>query len=251
MDIPAVFARFADDKVTLSEGHFRRTVPVLDGGLLPLSSISGVVDKESRNPFLVADVNSLAGRFFCEKIMKHVRVRGASMWLMTYIEDADDLFDAFNYNADMVVSPYHASESDAAMADIYDVSDSFVPAVYVHKEKAVLRKGRPGDLRGTLDRLCDIGFEKICILDTDMSMTAEEWEAVADRYPSAIPFPGWAGGSAPESGFESRVVPVRFRKLFPRTLPQPRGTLSSLSRPCQGIPDARAISSRRLSTEPS
>ena len=151
MDIPAVFARFADDGVTLSEGHFKRTVPVLDGPPLPVSAVSEKINKENRNPVLIADYNSLYGRYFCEKIMKHVRVRGASMWLMTYIETTEDLFDAFNYNADVVVSPYHASESDAVLRDVYDVSDSFIPAVYVYRGKGVSRKGKPEDLRRMLD----------------------------------------------------------------------------------------------------
>ena len=249
MDIPAVFARFADGGVALHEGHFRRTVPVVDGAPHPLSSISGMVDRESRSPFLVVDVNSLAGRFFCEKIMKNVKVRGASMWLMTFIEDADDLFDAFNYTADMVVSPYHVSESDAALADIYDVSDSFVPAVYVNRGKAVLRKGRPGDLRRTLDRLNDIGFGRICILDSDMSVPEDEWVAIADRYPSAIPFPGWAGGTCPE-GFETRVAPVRFRRPSAGILRRLRARLRPLFCRFPGTPDARATSSRPLWTAP-
>ena len=250
MDIPAVFARFADDGVTLSEGHFKRTVPVLDGPPLPVSAVSEKIDKENRNPVLIADYNSLYGRYFCEKIMKHVRVRGASMWLMTYIETTEDLFDAFNYNADVVVSPYHASESDAVLRDVYDVSDSFIPAVYVYRGKGVSRKGKLEDLRRMLDRLYDIGFHRISVLDADISLSEEEWAAIADRYPSAIPFPGWVGGIIPETGFEARVVPVRFRRSSPGTPRRPPRTPPPPFYRFRETPDVRAISCRRLSRRP-
>ena len=73
---------------------------------------------------VVVDSDSLSARRFTEGVVKRMKVRGCDIWLMTWIEDADDLFDAFNTNADMVLGPYHATGSDEDLSDILSVSDS-------------------------------------------------------------------------------------------------------------------------------
>ena len=207
MDIPAVFARHRDSQITLSEVRFRRTVPVPDGVTHPLSDIAGRLSHEDRMPLVVVDMNSLCQRYFCEKIMKHLRVRGAYLWMMTYIETADDLFDAFNGNAERIISPYHASLSDDDLADILDVSDSFVPAVYAVSGEGIRRKGRRAPVESILGDLRDMGFYKVCVVDTDSSLSDETWGYIASEHPSAMPFR--AVGEAP-AGFEDRIVPFRF-----------------------------------------
>ena len=104
------------------------------------------------------------------------------------IETVDDLFDAFNTSADIVMGAYHSSVSDAELEDIHSVSDSFVPVVYAVGGRAVLRQGKPGDLLVTLSALADIGFYRTCVLDTDGSVTEATWEEIFDGFPSAVPF---------------------------------------------------------------
>ncbi len=210
MYIPAVFARHRDSAITLSEVHFRRTIPIADGPTHPLSDIAGKLDHEARMPLVVVDLNSLAQRYFCEKIMKHLRVRGAYLWMMTYIETADDLFDAFNGNAERMISPYHASLSDADLMDILDVSDSFIPAVYAVSGMGVRRKGRRAEIEDILGDLRDMGFYKTCVVDTDMSVSEEKWRYIADEYPSAMPFPVRGSIEIPGVEFEDIIVPVSF-----------------------------------------
>ena len=142
--------------------------------------------------------------------MKHLRIRGADLWLMTCVRNEDDLFDAFNSGPDAVISPFHFSDSDKALAEILELSDSFIPAVYVNKGAGVARR-RKQDVHEILNKLYDLGFYRMCVLDTDMSLAAGSWERIADRFPSCIPFPGCPGGDIDGYGFESRVVPVRFR----------------------------------------
>lgn len=116
-----------------------------------------------------------------------MKVRGCDIWLMTWIEDADDLFDAFNTNADMVLGPYHATGSDEDLSDILSVSDSFVPAVFVAGGRAVMRRAGRDSVPGALSRLADLGFYRTCVVDTDDSLSGS-WETLRDDFPSAIPF---------------------------------------------------------------
>ena len=101
---------------------------------------------------VVVDSDSLSARRFTEGVVKRMKVRGCDIWLMTWIEDADDLFDAFNTNADMVLGPYHATGSDEDLSD-----------------------------------LADLGFYRTCVVDTDDSLSGS-WETLRDDFPSAIPF---------------------------------------------------------------
>jgi len=210
MDIPAVFARHRDSAITLSEVRFRRTIPMVDGPTHPLSDIAGKLDHEKRMPLVVVDMNSLTQRFFCEKIMKHLRVRGAYLWMMTYIETADDLFDAFNGNAEAMISPYHASLSDADLMDILDVSDSFIPAVYAVSGMGIRRKGRKTEIENILGDLRDMGFYRTCVIDTDMSVSEEKWRYIADEYPSAMPFPVKGRIEVPGVEFNDSIVPISY-----------------------------------------
>ncbi len=210
MEIPAVFARHRDSAITLSEVRFKRTIPMADGPAHPLSDIAGKLDHEKRMPLVVVDMNSLDQRYFCEKIMKHLRVRGAYLWMMTYIENADDLFDAFNGNAENIISPYHASLSDSDLQDILDVSDSFIPAVYAVSGMGIRRKGRKAELEDILGDLFDMGFYKTCVVDTDMSVSEDKWRYIAEEYPSAMPFPVRGRIEIPGAEFEDSIVPVSF-----------------------------------------
>ena len=175
--------------------------------------------------------------------MKRVRVRGAYLWLMTAIETTDDLMDAFNSAADTVISPYHISRSDAVLKDIIDVSDSFIPAVYVSRGRGIRRDGRKTEVSVILDGLLDMNYYRICIVDTDMSMTQEQWDGIAYSCPSAVPFPGVRYAPAP-AGFGDRVYHVTFRRFCGRIFPRPRAGRHPRRRLCPGIPCARPIPCR-------
>lgn len=137
---------------------------------------------------VVIDCNSFAQRGFSEKVMKHLRVPGADLWFMTCINTVDDVFDAFNRDADFVFAPYHMILNEAELKDIIDVSDSVVPVVFVSKGRAVLRGRRRSDVVDVLDKLIDLGFYRNCLLDTDGSLDGYTWSIVSSDYPSTIPF---------------------------------------------------------------
>lgn len=188
MDIPALFASFSDDALHSHEAWFRGTRPVVRGTSVPFGeAVAGLPRDEDRGTVAVIDLDSLSLCRFTEGVVKNMRVRGHDIWLMTWIEDADDLFDAFNTNADMVLGPLHAVSSDSDLRDILSVSDSFIPTVFVEGGR-ILGTSRREDVVDAVRRLHDIGFSRACVLDTDGSVTDGEWDDVFDDMPSAVAF---------------------------------------------------------------
>ena len=189
MDIPAIFASHRADGLVAVPAWFDGVRPVAVGAPVPFDEATASIPRsEERSPAVVVDLDSLSERTFSERVMKTMRVRGSDIWFMTHIETVDDLFDAFNTSADIVMGAYHSSASDAELEDIHSVSDSFMPVVYAIGGRAVLRQGKPGDLLETLSALADIGFYRTCVLDTDGSVTEATWEVIFDGFPSAVPF---------------------------------------------------------------
>ena len=188
MDIPALFASFSDGALHSHEAWFRGTRPVVRGTSVPFGeAVAGLPGGEDRGTVAVIDLDSLSLCRFTEGVVKNMRVRGHDIWLMTWIEDADDLFDAFNTNADMVLGPLHAVSSDSDLRDILSVSDSFIPTAFVEGGR-VLGTGRREDVVDAVRSLHDIGFSRACVLDTDGSVTDGEWDDVFDDMPSAVAF---------------------------------------------------------------
>ena len=190
MDIPALFASFSNGALHSHEAWFRGTRPVVRGTSVPFGeAVAGLPRGEDRGTVAMIDLDSLSLCRFTEGVVKNMRVRGHDIWLMTWIEDADDLFDAFNTNADMVLGPLHAVSSDSDLRDILSVSDSFIPTAFVEGGR-VLGTGRREDVVDAVRRLHDIGFSRACVLDTDESVTDGEWDDVFDDMPSAVAFTG-------------------------------------------------------------
>ena len=188
MDIPALFASFSDGALHSHEAWFRGTRPVVRGTSVPFGeAVAGLPRGEDRGTVAVIDLDSLSLCRFTEGVVKNMRVRGHDIWLMTWIEDADDLFDAFNTNADMVLGPLHAVSSDSDLRDILSVSDSFIPTVFVEGGR-ILGTSRREDVVDAVRRLHDFGFSRACVLDTDGSVTDREWDDVFDDMPSAVAF---------------------------------------------------------------
>jgi hypothetical protein len=205
MEIPAFFATYKEDGMYVSDGHFTSTNLKADSRSHPFSDVvPGVINREVRQPVVVIDCNSFAQRAFSEKVMKHLRVPGADLWFMTCINTVDDVFDAFNRDADFVFAPYHMIYNEEELKDIIDVSDSVVPVVFVSKGRAVLRGRRRSDVVDVLDKLIDLGFYRNCVLDTDGSLDAYTWSVISSDYPSTMPF---VDSPSRLEGFKHAITP--------------------------------------------
>lgn len=210
MRIPAFMTTWQDGGLRCTDGWFHGTVPGKGSRTVPFhEAVSEGTVKEVRSPAVVVDLDSLGRRYFDEKVMKNMKVRGADIWFMTYIQDADDVFDAFNTDADMLLAPYHTIRSREDLEDIHSVSDCVIPVVYCVGGRAVIGRGRTDDVPSVLDSLADIGFYRTCVLDTDGSVTGREWLDVHENYPSAIPFSN--SELPPSHGFQTVIAPFHPR----------------------------------------
>ena len=189
MRIPAFMTVWQDGRLWCTDGWFNGAAVGKGVRKVPLDEATpmGIV-REARAPAVIVDAESIGTGRFGERVVKNMRVRGADIWFMTHIEDADDVFDAFNTNADMVLAPYHTIRSDADLEDIHSVSDSVIPVVFVKNSKGLVSRRKTGDVRDILDRLTDAGFYRTCVLDTDGSVTETMWTDLHDDNPSAMPF---------------------------------------------------------------
>ncbi len=205
MDVPAFFVSYSGNEVKLSDGKFSVLSPKAGTRFLPFKdTVSGALSGKDRSPAVFIDCESFKQREFSEKVMKHMRVQNTDIWFMTYIETVDDVFDAFNKDAELVLAPYHFIASDAELKDINDVSDSVVPVVFVHNGRAVLRGRRSGDVLEVMEKLVKIGYYKIFVLDMERSLDEFTWSVISSDYPSTIPF---VGNASDVKGFEHVITP--------------------------------------------
>lgn len=202
--IPAFFVTTDDGTLLTAEGRFEGRTPVMTGDLVPLSEAVGSLPRgERRRKIIVCDVSSLRRRELVPDVLKRMRARGFDIWFLTWIEDADDLFDAFNTTAETVIGPYHASASDADLKDMLSVSDSYMPAIFVEKGDAISRSGSRERLDRVADGLFRIGFPDIVVVDTDDSLSDDDWERMSDR---VIPF---VRGISADIRSERMIAPFR------------------------------------------
>lgn len=184
MEAPAFFIRRRNEAMEAARPVFNGTTLLKPPSWSPLADALKHVDRDVRKPFLAVDGDSLASGRLGTEVMKNLRVRGADVWLLSYVEIAEDVFDAFNMGADMLLAPLHTIRSVTALRDIHGVSDSVIPTLFCSGGEAAGIKGRVG-ICDALSMLADEGFPRCCVLDTDGSV---DWNGVMEDFPSAIPF---------------------------------------------------------------
>jgi len=204
MEIPAFFASYIDQKMMVSDGRFSAVTPKAGERFLPLNETIRKNLGEERTPVVIVDCDSFELGEFSEKVMKHLRVPGKNVWLMTYIRTVEDVFDAFNKDAEFVLAPYHFITSDAELRDICNVSDSVVPVISIHKGKAIIGRRRSADAVTVLEKLVSIGYYRNFILDSENSLDGYTWSVISEDYPSTIPI---VDRSQEMEGFHHTIMP--------------------------------------------
>lgn len=181
MFIPIIPAA-SDENGDLYASHvtFSGVVPESSGEHVGYKKlISGMIsDAESKMPIAVMDVDGLREKTINNILLKKMRARGAQIWFMTCVETVDDIFDAFNTDADMVLMPYHCILSEHELRDILSVSDSAVPTLFVRHGKAQCfgKTASPVDL---VEKLSDMGFGTVAVFDLTGDMTDDDWRMIS------------------------------------------------------------------------
>lgn len=188
MDVPALFTYPSGKSLEVRDSFFTSD-GIADGDNTGVfADVANGLRGDSRRPMVVVDAYSIGTRRFDEDVLKGMRVRGTEIWFMTHIEYTEDVFDAFNTVAEMVFAPLHNIHDRDELEDIMSVSDSFVPSVFVKDGKAITIDGGKDGLNDTLDWISSIGCCRMCVVDTDSSVSIETWEDLSDEHPALMPF---------------------------------------------------------------
>ena len=207
MDIPFVPVTYRDETVFAAEGSFDGRLRFQAGDTVPLREVAPLLSSDVRGKVLICDTDSINARGFDSDVMKHCRVKGSDTWLMTFIGDADDLFDAFNYTAERVLAPLNfISPSD--LTDIASISEGFIPVIPVVRGRFT-GNSYPKDPCKILEELSESGLYQVALLDLDNSLGRDQWEAMVEEHPATIPMFNRYGVSEEHAQASVRIVPLR------------------------------------------
>lgn len=200
MTVIPVIGVSSDISNDLFTGHL-----TFDGRMPSLERLSDYATKvketvssfDEKQPVVIIDVKGLQKRNINPTLLKKLKIHGASAWYMTDIECVEDVFDAFNTDAEKVLMPCHTVSSEQEMDDILNVSDSVIPVVFVERGYAPCfgQNYLPADLT---EILFDKGFRSVIVLDLQNSISHEEWKLMSSQG-HILPFV--MGGDPPE-GYE-------------------------------------------------
>lgn len=155
---------------------------------------------EEKGTVLILDVKGLQRGNLNDVLLKRLRIRGMRSWFMTDIESVDDLFDAFNTDAEVVLVPTHTVRSEDEFDDILSVSDSAIPVILVRRGTAVFI-GESMDHLKVVRKVFSAGFATAAVLDLDNSLTEDNWVYLKEE------------GDIIPCSFTGRIKADRFEEL--------------------------------------
>ena len=135
---------------------------------------------EDKVTVLVMDVKGLQRRNLNDVLLKRLRIRGTRTWFMTNIESVDDVFDAFNTDAEAVLVPVNTVRSEEEFDDILSVSDSAIPVILVRK-RCTLFIGESIDYIKAVRKVFAAGYITAAVFDLDDSLTEDNWTYLKDE----------------------------------------------------------------------
>ncbi len=170
-----------DNEILLGRVRFDVFTPKFIGEASRMTAVREKAQQtEEKGTALVIDVKGLQRKNINDVLLKRLRIRGMRTWFMTNIESVDDVFDAFNTDAEAVLVPVHTVRSEDEMEDILSVSDSAIPAVFVRK-RATAYIGESIDYLKAVRRAFSTGFAAVAVFDLDDSLTEDNWTYLMDE----------------------------------------------------------------------
>lgn len=209
MTIPALFAVSSGNTLSVRDTFFD-CLKVGIGPEYDYKAVSSKFKDTVRKPVVVVDSNSFNSECFDETVMKKMAIRGNDIWFMTHIECVDDVFDSFNTVAENLLAPLHTIADYDELTDILSVSDSVIPAIFVNMGKGIDINGISADPIDILDKIIDIGYGRVCVVDTDDSIGGDIWSAIYDEHPATLPFVSKQNDNVYFGDFRNIITPPEF-----------------------------------------
>lgn len=181
MIIPVIPSTTVDGNILVGHLTFDGPEPRICGDtkdFIPFTSeISSRYDRG--HPFLVFDVRGMHDRRMDIELLKGMKIRGKNIWFLTCIERVEDVFDAFNTDADVLLIPYHTVASDSELTEMHAVSDRSFPVLFVRNGMTYARDGMK-DTKVIVERMADMGFTSIAVFDLSGTLTENDWRTLSD-----------------------------------------------------------------------
>ena len=170
-----------DNDIILGKVRFDVFTPKMIGGTSKMTAVKEKCQTtEEKGTALVMDVKGLQRRNLNDVLLKRLKIRGMRTWFMTNIESVDDVFDAFNTDAEAVLVPVNTVRSEEEFDDILSVSDSAIPVILVRKRSTVFI-GESLDYIKAVRKVFTTGFTTAAVFDLDDSLTEENWTYLKDE----------------------------------------------------------------------
>lgn len=200
MFIPVIPCKSDNDTIKIGRLSFNGRIPHIDEYLDDYHQFTAKLSSvyEKGNPILVIDVYGLENDTINTTLLKNLKIRNMETWLMTCIRVAEDLFDAFSTDVDMILVPYHGVRSREDIIDMHGVSDRVIPALFLRKG-ITYGGSKDSDPGMVLADLNDIGFYKFAVFDLDGSLTDSDWSMLRE-FGSILPY---AGDATDETTFQN------------------------------------------------
>ena len=200
-----------DNEIKLGRIRFDVLIPKMVGETTTMTTVKEKNQpSEERGTVLIIDVKGLQRGNLNDVLLKRLRIRGMNSWFMTNIESVDDVFDAFNTDAEAVLVPTHTVRSEDEFEDILSVSDSAIPVVLVRKRNAVFIGENMGYLKA-IRKVFSTGFATVAVFDLDDSLSEENWTYLKDE------------GDIIPCSFTGKIKGERFEELgFERVFTAPQ-----------------------------
>ncbi|NLL94598.1 MAG: hypothetical protein GX224_02415 [Thermoplasmatales archaeon] len=180
--IPAVSARAGGDGVVVGPLSFEGGSPIVPEGTLGFGEYQSGFRRGQ--PILVVDAAGFAGGALEADVLKGLTARGKELWVSTPVRDVGDLFDAFSTGMDYLVVPTHFVRGVDDLAEMHEVSDRVVPAVFA----AGGRAPGGGSVESALLSARSVGFELAAVFDTDGSIPEWEWKRLLSSGIGIVPY---------------------------------------------------------------
>ncbi|MFA6709977.1 MAG: hypothetical protein WC067_04955 [Candidatus Methanomethylophilaceae archaeon] len=181
MIIPVIPSTTVNGNVLVGHLTFDGSEPRICGhteDFIPFTSkMSSQYDRG--HPFLIFDVKGMRDRTMNIELLKGMKIRGKDIWFLTCIERVEDVFDAFNTDADVLLIPYHTVRSDSELMEMHAVSDGSFPVLFVSNRMTYTRNGMK-DTKEIMDKVTDMGFTSVAVFDLSGTLTRNDWDALSD-----------------------------------------------------------------------
>ena len=170
-----------DNEIILGHVRFDVFTPKMVGETSKMTAVKAKSQTtEDKITVLVIDVKGLQRGNLNDVLLKRLRIRGTRTWFMTNIESVDDVFDAFNTDAEAVLVPVNTVRSEEEFEDILSVSDSAIPVILVRR-RSTLFIGESLDYIKAVRRAFAAGFATAAVFDLDDSLTEDNWTSLKDE----------------------------------------------------------------------